>query len=97
MFSGDRAGVLKVWDLATGSCVQTISKAHQMAITKVLVFEETYLLTGSLDGKIKCWSSSTGGTSIVNEIPEFVFEGEHIQQQRRGQQQVSCKGLPRAG
>jgi len=90
MFSGDRQGVLKVWDLATGGCVQTISKAHHLAIMKILIFEETFLITGGLDGTIKCWSSGSGGPSIVNDVPDYVFEAEHMQQQRnpRGQQQL---------
>ena len=90
MFSGDRQGVLKVWDLATGGCVQTISKAHHLAIMKIVIFEETFLITGGLDGTIKCWSSGSGGPSIVNDVPDYVFEAEQMQQQRnpRGQQQV---------
>lgn len=40
MFSGDRAGEVKVWNLADGQCVQTIERAHEGPIMKMLVWGE---------------------------------------------------------
>jgi WD40 repeat protein len=40
LFSGDRAGEVKVWSLADGSCVQTIERAHEGPIMRMLVWGE---------------------------------------------------------
>lgn len=48
--------MLKVWDLNTGTCSQTIVKAHGSAITSFLVWE-TALLSGGVDGYVKCWKA----------------------------------------
>ena len=83
MFSGDREGTLKVWDLASGTCTQTINHAHGSAVTKILVWGENYLLTSSLDGFIKCWSP---GSPVVNPEPEFIYDGTDQEQQQQQQQ-----------
>jgi len=46
LFSGDRAGEIKVWSLADGQCVQTIERAHDGPIMKMLVWGEVSLSGG---------------------------------------------------
>ncbi|GBF95527.1 hypothetical protein Rsub_08508 [Raphidocelis subcapitata] len=73
LFSGDRAGEVKVWSLADGQCVQTIERAHEGPIMRMLVWGENYMLTASMDGTIRCWSP--GSATILNPEPEFTFAG----------------------
>ncbi|KAI8467129.1 MAG: WD40-repeat-containing domain protein [Monoraphidium minutum] len=79
MFSGDRGGEVKVWNLADGSCVQTIERAHDGPIMKMLVWGENYMLTASMDGTIRCWSPGAGlgalPPAVISPEPEFTFSG----------------------
>lgn len=40
LFSADRGGEVKVWSLTDGQCVQTIERAHDGPIMKMLVWGE---------------------------------------------------------
>ncbi|KIZ07216.1 NB-ARC domain-containing protein [Monoraphidium neglectum] len=79
MFSGDRAGEVKVWNLGDGTCCQTVERAHDGPIMKMLVWGENYLLTASMDGSIRCWSPGAGlgalPPAVINPEPEFTFAG----------------------
>ncbi|WIA30476.1 hypothetical protein OEZ86_000560 [Tetradesmus obliquus] len=93
MFSGDRSGVIKVWDLAQGTCVQTVVRAHDSAITSILRWE-SYLLTASLDGTIKIWSPGSSGAEVVNPQPEFRWpEEEAGSSGGRGYQRHEYSGI----
>lgn len=39
LVSGDLEGTMKLWDIANGKCVQTISRAHNTAIMRMLLYE----------------------------------------------------------
>ena len=39
LFSADRNGTIKVWDLNTGAIAQTINQAHSEAVTQMLMWE----------------------------------------------------------
>eukprot|EP00955_Chlamydomonas_euryale_P086896 364254-Chlamydomonas_euryale.AAC.11 len=39
LFSADRSGCIKVWDLNTGQIAQTIDKAHNETISQMLMWE----------------------------------------------------------
>lgn len=47
-FSGDRNGELKVWSLAEGACVQTIERAHDGPIMKMLLWGEVRVRQGAM-------------------------------------------------
>jgi F-box/WD-40 domain protein 7 len=78
LFSGDRAGAVKAWSLASGQCVQTVERAHSGPIMRMLLWGDNYLLTAAMDGSIRCWSPSSGapGAPVLNPEPEFVFTGD---------------------
>lgn len=78
LFSGDRAGTLKVWDLAQGACVQTVARAHNNAITSIMMWGESFLLTSSMDGTIKIWSPGSSGVEVINPTPEFKYPEEDV-------------------
>jgi WD40 repeat protein len=105
MFSADQGGHIKVWDLASGSCCQTVNKAHEGAITKLALYGDSALLSGGLDGTVRCWCPGAA-PSVLSEQPDYVFRGEQEdeqQQQQRQQQRnpppirsVSQTGAPKA-
>lgn len=74
LFSGDRNGELKVWSLGDGSCVQTIERAHDGPIMRLLVWGDNYLLTAGMDGTVRCWSPGAG--PVLNPEPEFTYSGD---------------------
>ncbi|XP_006645585.1 zinc finger CCCH domain-containing protein 17-like [Oryza brachyantha] len=59
LYSGSLDKTIKVWDLKTLQCVQTLSK-HKAAVTSVLCWDEK-LLSCSLDKTVKIWASSKSG------------------------------------
>ena len=68
LFSSDRLGLIKAWDLTTGKVAQTI-EAHSDAITQMLIWE-SFLLTASSDGSVKAFQ--------IQEQPQpnFVLKAE---------------------
>ncbi|CAN0888461.1 Zinc finger CCCH domain-containing protein 17 [Linum grandiflorum] len=54
LFSGSRDGTIKVWDGSTLQCLATF-KGHEGAVMSLLLFGG-FLLSCSLDCKIKVWS-----------------------------------------
>ncbi|KAF0916031.1 hypothetical protein E2562_000660 [Oryza meyeriana var. granulata] len=59
LYSGSLDKTIKVWDLDTLQCVQTLSK-HKAAVTSVLCWDGK-LLSCSLDKTIKIWATSKSG------------------------------------
>ncbi|CAI0433888.1 unnamed protein product [Linum tenue] len=53
LYSGSMDGTIKVWDLNTEECIQTL-KAHDGAVTSVICWN-TALVSCSLDKKVKFW------------------------------------------
>ena len=59
LVSGDWEGTLKVWDLASGACAQTIPRAHPSVVMGCLTWEG-HVLSAGLDGAIKVWAPVEG-------------------------------------
>ncbi|VFQ85980.1 unnamed protein product [Cuscuta campestris] len=59
--SGDKT--LRVWDLKTLQCLQTLH-GHAGAVMSVLCWE-SYLISGSLDNTIKVWAATESGNMEV--------------------------------
>lgn len=51
---------LKVWDLQTGSCVQTLEFASTHGIWSVVELSDGRLVSASLDNTLKVWDLQTG-------------------------------------
>jgi WD40 repeat protein len=57
--SGSNGGTIKLWDMATLTCIKTIlngSTVYSVAATP----DGQYVISGSDDGKVKVWSVATG-------------------------------------
>ncbi|KAK3160576.1 hypothetical protein QOZ80_1BG0061390 [Eleusine coracana subsp. coracana] len=63
LFSGSLDKTIKVWDLATLQCIQTLSE-QKAAVTSVLCWDQK-LLSCSLDKTVKVWTLSKSGTLQV--------------------------------
>lgn len=78
LFSGDFAGVLKVWDLEQARVLQTV-QAHEHGITKVLMWQ-AHLLTGSLDGSVRVWGAVAEGAmglgAVLQTEPVHTFQDQ---------------------
>ncbi|XP_047332833.1 zinc finger CCCH domain-containing protein 48-like [Impatiens glandulifera] len=59
MFSGSRDNTIRVWDLDTMECIETLY-GHTSAVMSLICWE-TYLLSGSMDGTIKVWADKESG------------------------------------
>ncbi|CAI0457396.1 unnamed protein product [Linum tenue] len=57
LFSGSMDGTIKVWDIKTLQCIQTIEKGHDSAVMSLLCYSD-FLLSCSLDQKIKVWAAT---------------------------------------
>ncbi|CAO2205311.1 unnamed protein product [Urochloa humidicola] len=71
LYSGSLDKTIKVWDLKTLQCVQTLSK-HKAAVTSVLCWDDK-LLSCSLDKTVKVWTLSESGNLRV----EYTHAEEH--------------------
>ena len=60
LFSGSDDNTIKVWDVATGACLQTL-EGHANAVYSVCVSADgSRLFSGSDDNTIKVWDVATG-------------------------------------
>eukprot|EP00850_Spirogloea_muscicola_P023742 SM000385S14620 [mRNA] locus=s385:43261:46177:+ [translate_table: standard] len=59
LYSGSMDQSIRVWDLSSGQCVQTLL-GHTGIVMGLLCWEQ-YLLSCSLDGTIKVWGMSSSG------------------------------------
>lgn len=63
LYSGSLDKTIKVWDLKTLKCVQTLCE-HKAAVTSVLCWDQK-LLSCSLDKTVKVWAASKSGNLQV--------------------------------
>ncbi|MEC4816154.1 MAG: WD40 repeat domain-containing protein [Scytonema sp. PMC 1069.18] len=65
--SGDNKGVIKLWDLNSGTFIRSIPKAHSDAITKLaFTTDGTALASSSRDYTIKLWNPNT--TDLIRTL-----------------------------
>ena len=57
MVSGSRDKTLKVWDLRSGRCMQTLN-GHTNYVMAVAVVDEQRVVSGSNDRTVKLWTES---------------------------------------
>ena len=62
LVSGNADSTVKIWDILSGQCLQTLSgpNKHQSAVT-CLQFNNKFVITSSDDGTVKLWDVKTGG------------------------------------
>ena len=65
--SGD--GTLRVWDPATGQCLQTL-EGHSNPVSCAAVLPDGRVLSGSNDGTLRVWDPDTGACLDVLEGTE---------------------------
>ena len=64
LYSGSMDNTIRVWDLNTFQCVQTLI-GHTSVVMSVLCWDN-YLLSCSLDGTIKAWAATeTGDLEVI--------------------------------
>ena len=74
LVSGNADSTVKIWDILSGQCLQTLSgpNKHQSAVT-CLQFNNKFVVTSSDDGTVKLWDVKTGKHSVrkflVQNIP----------------------------
>ena len=63
LVSGNADSTVKIWDILSGQCLQTLSgpNKHQSAVT-CLQFNNKFVITSSDDGTVKLWDVKTGGS-----------------------------------
>ncbi|KAL2613612.1 hypothetical protein R1flu_025304 [Riccia fluitans] len=66
LFSGSVDTHIKVWDLGTGQCVQTL-QGHTHVVMRLLIWDK-FLLSCSLDGTVRVWAPN----------PEGLFEHRYM-------------------
>lgn len=71
VFSADRCGHIKVWDLTSGALAQNLLNAHEEAVTHMLMWE-SFLVTTSMDGVVKIWEI------LAQPMPNMVIKPETI-------------------
>ncbi|RCV25028.1 hypothetical protein SETIT_5G133600v2 [Setaria italica] len=71
LYSGSLDKTIRVWDLMTMQCLQTLSE-HKAAVTSVLCWEDK-LLSCSLDRTVKVWTLSESGNLQVR----YTYAEEH--------------------
>eukprot|EP01118_Nematostelium_gracile_P011480 TRINITY_DN4078_c0_g1_i1.p1 TRINITY_DN4078_c0_g1~~TRINITY_DN4078_c0_g1_i1.p1 ORF type:complete len:366 (-),score=77.42 TRINITY_DN4078_c0_g1_i1:71-1168(-) len=71
LFSGSSDRSIKVWNLLNGSCVHTLTNAHDGEIRDLLALVDSngqmrYLLSASDDTRIKVWNTEFSGVKILD-------------------------------
>ncbi|KAK9842089.1 hypothetical protein WJX81_007917 [Elliptochloris bilobata] len=79
LLSADWEGALKVWDMHSGACVQTLPGAHGHVVMGMLQWEGC-VLTCALDGTVKVWQivpdASREHGALVDPTPVYVHPPE---------------------
>ena len=70
LVSGNADSTVKIWDILSGQCLQTLSgpNKHQSAVT-CLQFNNKFVITSSDDGTVKLWDVKTGGLQCSKGAP----------------------------
>ncbi|XP_074592776.1 zinc finger CCCH domain-containing protein 17-like [Curcuma longa] len=71
LYSGSMDNSIKVWDLATFQCLQTLTD-HTSVVMSVLCWDQ-FLLSSSLDNTIKVWVATESGSLELT----YTHEEEH--------------------
>merc|ERR1712096_188365 len=58
--TGGNDGLVKFWDLQTGSCTKTFDCNHMHTLALDVNYEKGLLMTGSWDYKVRIWDLQTG-------------------------------------
>ena len=83
LVSGNADSTVKIWDILSGQCLQTLSgpNKHQSAVT-CLQFNNKFVITSSDDGTVKLWDVKTGGLVyqrvLETGINLFLIAGDFI-------------------
>ncbi|KAK9909034.1 hypothetical protein WJX75_006342 [Coccomyxa subellipsoidea] len=77
LVSADWAGVIKIWDMASGQCIQTIQQAHKEPIMRLLPWENV-VISCSLDSSVKVWQPVDPPTpgAVMDISPLYVHPPE---------------------
>jgi WD40 repeat protein len=78
IISGSGDSTLKVWEVETGKCQQTLV-GHSNTVYTVLAFSESRVISGSFDETIKFWDLETGICQQTLRVPN-PYEGMKIGQ-----------------
>mmetsp|Transcript_58575 Transcript_58575/g.186739 ORF Transcript_58575/g.186739 Transcript_58575/m.186739 type:complete len:304 (+) Transcript_58575:303-1214(+) len=63
LISGGWDNSVRVWDLTSGQCTHVEENAHNSVVMNVMLYEQ-YILTGSLDGRVKIWGPAATGAGL---------------------------------
>ncbi len=76
LISGDADGTIKIWDLETGACENTIEGDRNGFALSLILTEDHKLLSGSHRGRIKVFDFSALKNVIYEELALVFEEGE---------------------
>ncbi|CAL9782216.1 unnamed protein product [Musa acuminata subsp. burmannicoides] len=85
LYSGSMDHTIKVWDLATLQCLQTLDD-HTSVVTSLLCWDQ-FLLSSSLDQTIKVWAATESGNLEV----KYIHNKEHGVLVLRGMHDAQAK------
>ena len=90
LVSGNADSTVKIWDILSGQCLQTLSgpNKHQSAVT-CLQFNNKFVITSSDDGTVKLWDVKTGGLVW----PRILDTGVNNSDCRRFHPRSDCFGV----
>ena len=58
--TGSKEGVLKVWNVASGSCVKTIAGHEGEILHCLFIKQDGFFLSAGSDGAVKLWDIKSG-------------------------------------
>ena len=59
ILSGSRDGIINVWDLKTGECLQPL-RGHEKGVLCLAQVTQKYIVSGSVDKTVRLWERETG-------------------------------------
>ncbi|KAK9805382.1 hypothetical protein WJX73_009214 [Symbiochloris irregularis] len=81
LFSADFHGNIKVWDMQSGQCVQTLDKGHGSVVTD-MIFWQNHLISASLDSNVRIWAEAEKPApgAVLDREPAYT----HVAQDAQG-------------